>query len=242
MSDEFEFGVGDTVLVRHRENGTSGKIKAKFEATVERFGNADNDLVGTFAVLRLPFDQTVNLRYYEAEFEILETANDGEPDSGGDAELATDGGEIMEDTGEFLEKLDQVSTEAREAYEEDDLERCKEKLAAINNNVGEILMRVNIEMADRDDEPEELAADGGNGIEPLAEEHTELDLGEFVEVAERKANGEDIPGFIPEDDLDLVRISATFLDESGISREFSLESDGFDPDEYGEVPEEADPQ
>lgn len=72
-SEDFDFEAGDRVLVRVRENGNSGNIKGKFEATVDGFrqgalGSSDK------AVFDPPWDSTtgVTLHYYEAEFEVMQ--------------------------------------------------------------------------------------------------------------------------------------------------------------------------
>lgn len=70
-SPNFPFEEGDTVLVRVRENGDSGTIIAKFEAECDGFTR----MVGgsQMARLSLPWglNNTVSLRYYEAEFEVV---------------------------------------------------------------------------------------------------------------------------------------------------------------------------
>lgn len=70
---EFGFEIGDRVLVRVREHGNSGNIKAKFEADVDdiREGVAGSSPT---AVLNPPWDSIggVSLRPYEAEFEVLD--------------------------------------------------------------------------------------------------------------------------------------------------------------------------
>lgn len=69
---DFPFEGGDTVLVRVRENGTSGKIVAKFEA---RCSNIDCCRLGS-PVARFDLSwglmNSVRLRSYEAEFEVVE--------------------------------------------------------------------------------------------------------------------------------------------------------------------------
>jgi hypothetical protein len=69
---EFDFDEGDTVLVRVRENGTSGKIVAKFEATCSRISERDGVGPSPSARFELPFGtmNAVTLRPYEAEFEV----------------------------------------------------------------------------------------------------------------------------------------------------------------------------
>jgi len=70
---DFPFEEGDTVLVRVRENGTSGCIVAKFEATCNRI--RDNSGIGTSRQARfeMPFGtmNSVTIRPYEAEFEVV---------------------------------------------------------------------------------------------------------------------------------------------------------------------------
>lgn len=70
--DEFPFEEDDEVLVRVRENGTSGTIEAKFEATCE---NIREEGIGLSPSARLSLDwglmNSVTLRPYEAEFEVL---------------------------------------------------------------------------------------------------------------------------------------------------------------------------
>lgn len=75
--NEFPFDEGDSVLVRARENGTTGKIEAKFVA--ECFDiRRSNAVVSPTARLRMPFGnhQTVSMRPYEAEFERLDDPAD----------------------------------------------------------------------------------------------------------------------------------------------------------------------
>lgn len=68
----FPFEEGDEVLVRVRENGTSGNIVAKFEAECDRIED-NGDLMS--ATARFDFDwgtmNSVTLRSYEAEFEVI---------------------------------------------------------------------------------------------------------------------------------------------------------------------------
>ncbi|WP_254810699.1 hypothetical protein [Natronosalvus amylolyticus] len=70
---EFDFETGDRVLVRVRENGTSGPIKAKFEATVTRIREGVMGSSPT-AYFDPPWDSIggVSLRPYEAEFEVIQ--------------------------------------------------------------------------------------------------------------------------------------------------------------------------
>lgn len=69
--ERFPFEVGDTVLVRVRERGDSGRIVAKFEGVCHSFSEG----VGrsAFANISLPWglNNRVSLRYYEAEFEVV---------------------------------------------------------------------------------------------------------------------------------------------------------------------------
>ena len=73
-STDFPFGEGDKVRVRVRENGTSGNIVAKFEATCTEID--DGRGVGTTESARftMPFGvmNSVTVRPYEAEFEVIE--------------------------------------------------------------------------------------------------------------------------------------------------------------------------
>lgn len=70
-SNEFPFEEGDTVLVRVRENGTSGNIVAKFESEcreIETFPTGR-----TQARFDLPgMMNSVAYTPYEAEFEVEE--------------------------------------------------------------------------------------------------------------------------------------------------------------------------
>jgi hypothetical protein len=72
-SDDFDFEPDDRVLVRVRENGTSGNILAKFEADVDRF---ESTTPTGSDVVRLdpPWRSTSGVRLwpYEAEFEVLD--------------------------------------------------------------------------------------------------------------------------------------------------------------------------
>lgn len=72
-SDHFEFQSGDRVRVRVREHGTSGIIKAKFDADVEGF---QPRALGTSAqvVLDPPWDSIggVSLGPHDAEYEVLD--------------------------------------------------------------------------------------------------------------------------------------------------------------------------
>lgn len=74
MSDsddaDFDFEVGDTVLVRVRENGTRGNIVAKFEARCSGIREAPGG--SEVARFDVPWGlmNAVSLRSYEAEFEV----------------------------------------------------------------------------------------------------------------------------------------------------------------------------
>jgi len=76
-AENFDFEQGDTVLVRVRQHGDSGRIQAKFVA--ECTGFRSNRPVGSAqAQFDPPWDQigTVDLRYYEAEYEVVEDGQD----------------------------------------------------------------------------------------------------------------------------------------------------------------------
>lgn len=76
-AENFEFEKRDTVLVRVRQHGDSGRIQAKFVA--ECTGFQTQFTVGAAkAQFDAPWDQigTVDLRYYEAEFEVVEDGQD----------------------------------------------------------------------------------------------------------------------------------------------------------------------
>lgn len=70
---EFDFSEGDTLLVRVREHGDSGNIIAKFEAECRKI-QGGRGFGSPKARLDLPFGDmnTVSLRPYEAEFEMIE--------------------------------------------------------------------------------------------------------------------------------------------------------------------------
>jgi hypothetical protein len=72
MSDDFEFDEGDTVLVRVRERGTSGKLQAKFVAEVVDFGGSIGP-GSEYATLDPPWKSIgyIKLHSYEAEFEVV---------------------------------------------------------------------------------------------------------------------------------------------------------------------------
>lgn len=68
---EFEFEEGDTVTVRVRENGTRGKIIAKFTAECVDFRTYP--IGGDKAVFELPGKMNrVSYADYEGEFEVQE--------------------------------------------------------------------------------------------------------------------------------------------------------------------------
>ena len=69
---EFPFDEGDTVLVRIRENGTSGDIIAKFEAECEEIVE-ERGLGSPKARFEMPFGRInmVDIRSYEGEFEVI---------------------------------------------------------------------------------------------------------------------------------------------------------------------------
>lgn len=71
---DFPFSAGDTVLVRVRENGTSGKIIAKFEAVCSDIEDPSGIGTSEKARFNLPFGlmNFVTLRPYEAEFEVVD--------------------------------------------------------------------------------------------------------------------------------------------------------------------------
>ena len=72
MSDEFNLEEGDRVLVKVRENSTSGAIQAKFVAEVLRF-NEQKGMRSDQVVLDPPWRTitSVKLREHEAEFEKI---------------------------------------------------------------------------------------------------------------------------------------------------------------------------
>lgn len=69
----FPFEVGDTVLVRVREHGDSGDILAKFEETCSEISERPGP---QSPIARFQCDwgimNTISLRSYEAEFEVLD--------------------------------------------------------------------------------------------------------------------------------------------------------------------------
>jgi len=71
-SDDFDFEVGDTIVVRVRENGDTGTIEGKFKGVAEGFlpgvmGTSDTALISP------PWDDigNVQLTPFEAEFEVI---------------------------------------------------------------------------------------------------------------------------------------------------------------------------
>lgn len=70
---EFDFEKGDWVLIRVRENGTSGAIRAKFVAKCEDI-RAPDGVVSPLARFTPPWDRIADLtlREYEAEFEQVD--------------------------------------------------------------------------------------------------------------------------------------------------------------------------
>lgn len=71
-NEHFEFGEGDTVLVRVRENGATGSIVAKFEAKCVDISSRKG-LFSQVARFDLPWGtmESTQLRPYEAEFEVV---------------------------------------------------------------------------------------------------------------------------------------------------------------------------
>jgi len=74
-TSQFDFKEGDTVRVRVRKNGTSGKIVAKFDAEVKRIKDR-GPMMGEKVDLDPPWDSLtpVSLKPYDAEFEVIERA------------------------------------------------------------------------------------------------------------------------------------------------------------------------
>lgn len=70
--DAFPFEVGDTVLVRVRERGDSGSIVAKFEGVCHSFSGGIGGTAFANISLSWGLNNRVSLRYYEAEFEVVE--------------------------------------------------------------------------------------------------------------------------------------------------------------------------
>lgn len=77
MSDEFPFEAGDTVLIRVRENKTSGPLRAKLVAECTGFEGEDR-MTGTRARFDFPVRtmNSITLATYEAEFEPVEDASE----------------------------------------------------------------------------------------------------------------------------------------------------------------------
>lgn len=78
MSDDFDFEEGDTVLVRVRQHGDSGRIQAKFVAEVDGFDSGFDQTSSDLAKFDPPWSMLgmVNLRCYEAEFEVVDDGQD----------------------------------------------------------------------------------------------------------------------------------------------------------------------
>lgn len=77
MSDSFEFEAGDRVLVRVRENGTSGRLVAKFVAEVDGFSSDPLEATSDEVKLSTSWAPlTIRLRPYEAEFEVVEDGDE----------------------------------------------------------------------------------------------------------------------------------------------------------------------
>jgi hypothetical protein len=77
QSEHFEAEAGDTVVVRVRENGTRGRLRAKFVGTVTGFRT------GAFRekiVIEAPWDESlsrsVKLGPSDAQIEIVDDADD----------------------------------------------------------------------------------------------------------------------------------------------------------------------
>lgn len=73
MSDDFEFEEGDSVLIRIREHGDSGHLRAKVIA--ECVGFRESEYPGSdFAKFEPPWDRIADLalKPYDAEFEYVE--------------------------------------------------------------------------------------------------------------------------------------------------------------------------
>lgn len=72
MSDEFDFSKDDTVLVRHRENGDTGKLQAKFVAEVHGFRTI-HPMLSSKVILLPPWTtDALRLKHDEAEFEVID--------------------------------------------------------------------------------------------------------------------------------------------------------------------------
>lgn len=70
--EEFDFEIGDTVIVRVREHGTHGQLQAKFIADVVGF--SDFGPGSPYVNLAPPWDDITDtkLHSYEAEFEVVD--------------------------------------------------------------------------------------------------------------------------------------------------------------------------
>lgn len=69
----FPFEAGDNVLVRVRENGTTGRIEAKMELVVDEIRQARPHGTAT-AIFDPPWGRqgdVVRMKPYEAEFEVM---------------------------------------------------------------------------------------------------------------------------------------------------------------------------
>lgn len=62
-------------------------------------------------------------------------------------------GEEMRDFSDWLEKLEETATQAREGHEEDDWDTVVDRLAAVQANIDEILMRAMVLSDDGTVEP-----------------------------------------------------------------------------------------
>lgn len=73
--DDFPFTLGETVLVRVREHGTSGRVVARFEAKCTGFERLAGPGPGC-ARLDLPFGtlNSVTIAPHEGEFEVVDDA------------------------------------------------------------------------------------------------------------------------------------------------------------------------
>lgn len=68
--EDFEIQKGDSVTVRVREHGTTGNIRAKIHG--ECLGFRTRSVGSPPAVIAAPWGDTVDLRWTEAEFEVVE--------------------------------------------------------------------------------------------------------------------------------------------------------------------------
>lgn len=70
--DDFDFEEDDHVLVRIRERGDSGRLRAKFIGRVDSI--MENDLTGDTVKVTPPWNRigTIHLKSYEAEFERVD--------------------------------------------------------------------------------------------------------------------------------------------------------------------------